>query len=136
MFVLRLVTGLIFIMHGSMKIGSMPMIVGFFGHLGFAPAAFWAWFAALLEVIGGAALILGVATRFFGILLAIEMIVAIIATGIGRGWGAHEFELLLAAASTAIAMVGSGRASLFKMECDNCGGMFCDGEVCVVDEAA
>ena len=92
----------------------------------------WVWFIALLEVLGGVALILGAATRLFGALLGIEMIVAILLTGIGRGWGAHELELLLAAASLAIALTGSGRWSAYKMECDTCGGILCDGEECLV----
>ena len=132
MFFLRLVTGVIFISHGAMKLGSIAMMTGFFASLGLWPAAAWVWFIALLEVLGGAALILGVATRFFGALLAINMFVAIFLTGIGRGWAAHEFELLLAASSLAIALAGSGRWSLYKMECDNCGAMFCNGETCVV----
>ena len=132
LFILRLVTGLIFIMHGAMKLGAIAMITGFFGHLGLTPALWWVWFIALLEVLGGVALILGAATRLFGALLGIEMIVAILLTGIGRGWGAHELELLLAAASLAIALTGSGRWSAYKMECDTCGGILCDGEECLV----
>ena len=132
MFFLRLVTGTIFIAHGSMKLGAIGMMSGVFASLGLWPAVGWVWFIALLEVLGGAALILGVATRFFGALLAIVMFVAIFLTDIGRGWAAHEFELLLAASSLAIALAGSGRWSLYKMECDHCGGMFCNGETCVV----
>lgn len=131
MFILRLVTGLIFVLHGAMKLGAIALIGAFFGHLGLAPELWWAWFIALLEVIGGAALILGVATRVFGALFAIEMVVAIFLTGIGRGFSAHEFELLLAAASFAIALAGSGRWSLWRMECARCGGIACDGETCV-----
>lgn len=129
--ILRVVTGLVFVMHGSMKIGHIDIVAGFFTHLGIVTGAVGvAWFIALLEVVGGAALILGVATRLFGLLLGIEMIVAIFMTGVGRGWGQHEFELLLAAASLAIALSGSGKFSLYKMECGHCGGMCCNGKTC------
>jgi putative oxidoreductase len=136
MFFLRLVTGIIFIMHGSMKLGALGMMAGFFGGLGLAPALWWVWLIGLLEVVGGAALILGVATRLFGALLAIEMLVAIFLTGVGRGFSAHEFELLLAAASFAIALSGSGGWSLYPLECETCGGVFCDGNQCVLVEEA
>jgi putative oxidoreductase len=134
MFVLRFVTGLIFVLHGAMKLSAITIIGAFFGQLGVPAALSVAWAIALLEVIGGAALILGVATRIFGALFAIEMIVAIFLTGVGRGFAAHEFELLLAAAALAIALAGSGRWSLFKSECENCGGIVCDGRECLVVE--
>ena len=136
LFFLRLVTGAIFIVHGSTKLGALGMMSGAFGHMGLVPALWWVWFIALLEVVGGAALILGVATRFFGALFTIEMLVAIFLTGVARGWSAHEFELLLAAASLAIALAGSGHWSLYSMECEACGGVFCDGRDCVLVEGA
>ncbi len=134
LFLLRLVTGLIFLLHGAMKVGNIAATSALFAHLGLMPSLEWAWFIGLLEVLGGAALILGVATRFFGAVLGIEMIVAIILTGIGRGFAAHEFELLLAAASFAIALIGSGSWSLYKMECDTCKGFLCEGGQCVAVE--
>ena len=133
MFVLRLVTGLIFIAHGASKLG-IERVGAMMAHFGLPAALGVAWFIALLEVIGGAALILGVATRLVGALFTIEMIVAIFLTGIGRGWSAHEFELLLAAASLAIALSGSGDWSLYPMECENCGGFLCKGDTCVAIE--
>lgn len=134
MFVLRLVTGLIFVLHGAMKLSAIALIGAFFGQLGVPAALTVAWFIALLEIIGGAALILGVATRLFGALFAIEMVVAIFLTGVSRGFSAHEFELLLAASSLAIALAGSGSWSVWKAECDNCGGIICDGRECLVVE--
>jgi uncharacterized membrane protein YphA (DoxX/SURF4 family) len=131
LFILRFVTGLIFLIHGATKVGGVQAVAQFFGTIGLSPSLEWAWFIGILEVLGGAALILGVATRFFGAVLGIEMVVAILLTGLGRGFGAHEFELLLGAASFAIALIGSGSWSLYKMECDNCGGFLCEGDVCV-----
>lgn len=130
LFFLRLVTGFIFVLHGAMKLSDMTQIIGYFGTLGLA--AWVAWFIALLEVVGGAALILGVATRFFGALFTIEMVVILFLFGIGTAVTAHQFELLLTAASLSIALAGSGRWSLFPLECARCGGVFCDGNTCVV----
>ena len=131
LFFLRLVTGLIFLLHGASKVGNIAMTSSMMAHFGLAPSIEWAWFIGLVEVLGGAALILGVATRFFGAVLGIEMIVAIFLGGFGHGFGPHEFELLLAAASFAVALIGSGTWSLYKMECDTCGGFLCEGGVCV-----
>lgn len=132
MFFLRLVTGLIFILHGLMKLQSPEMMAGFFAGVGLHPALFWVWAIGLLEVIGGAALIVGVAARVFGGLLAVEMIAAIFLTGLGRGFGAHEFELLLAVAALAVGLSGAGRWSLYSHNCERCGGVFCSGNTCVV----
>lgn len=132
LFLLRLVTGYIFLVHGATKVGNIQMVSGMMAHFGLAPSLEWAWFIGIVEVLGGAALILGVATRFFGAVLGIEMIVAILLGGFANGLAPHQFELLLAAASFAIALIGSGTWSLYKMECENCGGFLCEGDTCVV----
>lgn len=126
--VLRVSTGLIFFLHGWMKVNNLAQTVGMFGHMGFP--VWVAYCIAWLEVIGGLALILGVLTRLFGVLFAIEMLVATFVVGFGRGLG---FEFYLAMVSLAIALMGSGAFSVYSMECRNCGGMLCDGEVCVVE---
>ena len=70
---LRVATGVIFFTHGWMKVNNMAQTIVGFSHMGFAP---WvAYFIAYLEVIGGAALILGIATRFFATAFGIEMLV-------------------------------------------------------------
>ena len=131
LFLLRLVAGYIFLVHGAAKLGSIQMTSAMMAHFGLAPSFEWAWFIGLLEVLGGAALILGVATRFFGAVLGIEMVVAVLLGGFAHGLAPHQFELLLAAASFAIALIGSGSWSLYKMECDNCRGFLCEGDVCM-----
>ena len=128
---LRVATGLIFFLHGWMKVGDMARTVGMFAHMGFqAPIAY---FIAWLEVIGGLALILGIATRFFAVLFGIEMLVAAFIVGLGRGIG---LEFYLSMVSFAIALMGSGRFSIFKMECETCGGFLCNGRagICLVTE--
>ncbi len=124
---IRLALGLVFFMHGWNKVNNLGMVEGFFTQLGFggATGVFIAW----LEVIGGLALILGVFTRVFGVIFGIEMLVAIFATGFGRGYyQPHELEIFLMLVSFGVALAGSGGYSLWKMECDLCGGMMCKGE--------
>src|SRR6185312_17211866 len=75
---IRLGVGLVFLMHGIMKLQNLAGINSFFVHLGLpAPIAL---LIALLETIGGIALIFGIFTRVFALLLGIEMIVAIFIT--------------------------------------------------------
>jgi putative oxidoreductase len=120
---IRVVAGLIFTVHGWQKWQNLPSFIHFFGMIGFAP---WvAYFIAGLELIGGLLLILGVATRFFGLLFGIEMLVAAARVGVPHGFMGYEFELLLSAVSFGLALAGSGKFSLFKMECNQCGGMMC-----------
>ncbi len=114
MFLIRLMVGLVFLSHGWSKVVSLSATMMMFSHLGMWPivGVFIGW----LEVVGGLALILGLATRFFGILFAIEMLVAAVLIGTSRGFGAVEFELLLAACSLGIVFIGSGKYSVYKME--------------------
>ncbi len=126
---LRVSTGLIFILHGWMKVNALARTAVMFGHMGFP---MWVgYFIAWLELIGGIALVLGILTRFFGVVFGIEMLVATFLVGFGRGLG---LEFYLAMVSFSIALMGSGAFSVFPMECRECGGMLCDGEVCVSAE--
>ena len=120
---IRLALGLLFFTHGLMKVEELSMVTAMFAHLGFFP---WVgFFIAWLELIGGLALILGIATRVFAVIFGIEMLVATIIVGFAHGIG---IECVLTIVSFALALLGSGRYSVFKMECNNCGGMLCNGE--------
>jgi len=126
---IRVAVGLVFFMHGWNKVNNLSMVEGMFVHfgLGGGMGIFIAW----LEVLGGLSLILGLLTRVFGVIFGIEMLVAIFLTGFGRGlYQPHELEIVLMLLSFGLALAGSGRYSLLKMECDDCGGMLCDGAEC------
>jgi putative oxidoreductase len=74
----RLVIGVAFVQTGIGKWENFHDTVDFFASLGLpAPAANVA-FTATLEVVGGAALILGVGTNLFAALLSLTMVVAIL----------------------------------------------------------
>ena len=120
---IRVAAGVIFLTHGWMKVQNIEQTVMFMGHMGLAP--FIVYFISWLEVIGGVALILGVATRIFGIIFGIEMVVAMVFVGLGRGLG---LEFVLALISFGVALTGSGKYSIYKMECKHCGGLMCNGE--------
>jgi putative oxidoreductase len=119
--VLRLALGATFIMHGIPKFvpDGPGAFAGFLRSLGFPLPHFLAWIVAVLEIGGGAALILGLLVRAVGMLLIVEMLVTTlrvkVAGGVGfiapRGTG-WELDLLLAAAALAVVLLGPGAFAL------------------------
>jgi uncharacterized membrane protein YphA (DoxX/SURF4 family) len=127
--VIRIALGVLFFTHGLAKVEELSQVSAMFVHLGFFP---WVgFFIAWLELIGGIALILGVATRYVAFGFAIEMLVATNIVGFAHGIG---IEFVLAFVSLGLSLTGSGVYSIFRMECLNCGGVFCKGDTCVVVE--
>ncbi len=113
--VLRVVVGIVFVMHGYQKFGSIDMVSGFFASLGLG--ASMAYVVATIELVGGISLILGYGSKIAAGLLAIVMAGAIIkvhgANGffLGQAPG-YEFVLTLLGASVAILYTGAGKYGL------------------------
>lgn len=111
---LRVALGAIFIYHGYPKLTHSAQWVGNFDHMGFP--GYFAYIAGVLEVFGGAVLIAGVFTRIAGLLLAIEMAVAILKVHglISNPANVHsyEFPLALCAGAFVLATVGPGMISI------------------------
>lgn len=116
-FLLRVSSGALLLAHGLMKIFifTIPGTVGFFESLGF-PGLF-AYLTIFAEVVGGAALIFGVATRAVAILTLPPLIGALYVHA-GNGWvfssegGGWEFPLFWAITNLSIALLGSGAFAL------------------------
>jgi putative oxidoreductase len=72
----RILLGWLFLASGYGKLGNIPGTITYFTNLGMSPAGFWAWFAACAEVVLGAALILGIATRYAAIASFVWVLVA------------------------------------------------------------
>lgn len=110
--ILRLALGVILIHHGWPKLfGPQPGLKGFSGWLGsvgFPVPMFWAAIVALLEVFGGIALILGFATRWVSLLVALQFVVILIFVKKGAAWKEKEFDLLILGAALALMLLGSG----------------------------
>lgn len=97
--VIRVVLGVIFFAHGLSKFqGGIDNTAGFFPSLGLP--GFSAYLVAGIELIGGALIILGLATRIIAALFAAIMVVAIATVSLQNGLvGGFEFDLSLLAMS-------------------------------------
>jgi len=110
-FGLRIVAGILFIVHSTGKFDSGSS--GFFSSIGL-PAEM-SLLIGLLELIGGILLVTGVLTRIAGSLLAIEMLgVMIYVKKISSfsGKGGLELELLAFVILLTIIVLGPGRISI------------------------
>lgn len=110
----RVVVGTVFVAHGWQKFAGMGLeaTAEFFQQVGVPAAEVAAVAAALVEVSGGFALILGALLPVAGVLLAADMFGAIWFVhgelGFWASEGGYEFVLVLAAASIALGFSGGG----------------------------
>lgn len=116
--ILRVVLGATFLIHGAAKFqGGIENTVGFFDSLGLP--GFTAYLVALIELVGGLAMVLGVGTRIISILFAIVLAVAIVKVKLAGGFlgngqmAGYELDLALLAISIYLAMTNK---SLFALD--------------------
>jgi putative oxidoreductase len=115
---LRVVTGLVFFIHGYMKVFTMGVdgVTGFFASVGIPFAGLMALLVSYGELLGGLALILGLFTHWVAKLNVIIMIGAIyfvhLANGYSAGNGGYEYALLILVANVVINSFGAGKYSL------------------------
>lgn len=111
---LRMAFGLIFLTHGYPKIAKpVPGMFTLFVQHGLP--GYFVYVAGVLETFGGLLLIAGLFTRAAGMLLAAEMVIAVLKIHSGGGILAvhnYEFPLSLAAGCFALSAVGPGVLSL------------------------
>jgi putative oxidoreductase len=115
------VVGIVFLAHGLQKVLQFG-IGGFAGNLegmGVPLPLFFAAIVTLVELLGGAALILGLFTRVAAVLVAIDMLVAILMVHLPNGFftmsNGFEFPLTLLGASIGLVLAGPGEPSLDKV---------------------
>jgi putative oxidoreductase len=110
---IRLALGAMFIAHGLTKwlLFTLPGTAEFFASVGFP--GWTAYPVTALEVVGGAALVLGVYVRPLAALLAVELLAAA-SVHWHNGWmfsnpdGGWEYPVFLAVTCAALALLGDG----------------------------
>jgi len=112
----RAVVGLTFLLHGLDKLGNLSGTEQFFDSLSIPLPGLMAPFVALVEVVGGIALIVGLLAPLFGLALAGDMLVAALTQHMDKGFfvaeGGYELVLILGTASLGILLAGAGRFSV------------------------
>jgi putative oxidoreductase len=117
---LRVVVGLVFLMHGGQKLFGFGLAgtADIMGKLGLPFPFLSAAIVIAAELAGGLAILSGLYARWAGVVLAIEMLVAIPVARVHGGFFApygFEFELTLLGACLTFAALGSGGVSLERM---------------------
>lgn len=117
LFLVRVVLGVIFILHGGQKLFQFG-VSGFSGGLeqmGVPLAGLFGFLVVVAEFGGGIALVLGLLTRLAGMGIAATMIGAIWLVHLKNGFFApdgYEFPLMLLAAALGMVIMGPGAWSL------------------------
>jgi len=111
-FFMRLAVGGVFLLHGISKfehgIGATAHMLA---SVGFPFATIFAVILITIETVGAVCVLLGILTRAWAAVMAVEMVVAILAVKLPGG-GNVELEALLLAGAVTLVALGDGPLSL------------------------
>lgn len=115
--IVRVIVGIVFIAHGAQKLFGFGIagVIGGFGQYGVPLPTIAAPVVTFVELLGGIALLLGLFTRIAAILLAIDMLGAIVFVHFKGGFflpAGYEYPLTLLAVMVALAIGGPGEYAI------------------------
>ncbi len=118
--ILRVVVGAIFIAHGGQKlfVFGFDGVAGAFGQMGIPMAGILGPLVALVEFVGGLAVMTGLLTRIASLGLLSTMVVAILKVHLPNGFFAPtgiEFPLSLLGSTALLAIAGAGGFSIDRI---------------------
>jgi putative oxidoreductase len=110
---LRGVLGVLFLVLGYTRLSGSGLTgtTQLMESVGLTPGIAWAWVAGLLELVGGAALIIGVLTRWTALVLALESLAALAALAAGAPVNVEARAAMLAGL-LALGLIGPQRYAL------------------------
>lgn len=126
--ILRVIPGIIFLLAGIYKLMNMGMVVGGFTPIFGGYATVMSYLVAIVEILGGVSLLLGIFLRYSTPALAVIMIVATAMVHWPQGnslltsFMSSQFTLSLLTTLVAIGILGAGKYSLAKWDKSGCCG--------------
>ena len=114
----RIGLGIIFIAHGWQKFDEMGVkaVGAGFAKSGIPAPELSAYFSTFVELVGGAALLMGAFTAVAGLLLTLDMLGALLFVHIDKGVfvaeGGYELVVALGVGALLLAVFGAGRYSV------------------------
>jgi len=114
--VVRVVTGIILIVAGLQKfMTGLGVIAAGFEKIPIPLPGLTAPFVSVLELVGGVCLLVGLWTRWFGLIFALEHLVTTFWVKFRmQGWNSGRLELMLVAAGILFLLSGPGEAAIDK----------------------
>jgi uncharacterized membrane protein YphA (DoxX/SURF4 family) len=111
-FFMRLSVGGVFLLHGISKFHrGIDATAHMLAVIGFPFATIFAVILIAIETVGAACVLLGIMTRAWAAVMAVEMVIAILAVKLPGG-GNVELEALLLAGAVTLVALGDGPLSL------------------------
>ena len=111
-FIMRLAVGGVFLIHGIAKFQrGIGATASFLASLGFPFASMFAVILIAIETVGAICVLLGIWTRAWAAVMAVEMVVAILAVQLANGRN-FELEALLLAGAVTLVALGDGPLSI------------------------
>ena len=115
--IVRIVTGIVFLMHGWQKVFTygFPGVTDAFTKMGVPAPGLIGPFVAVMELLGGLALIVGLLTRLAALGLMFDMLGAILLVHLAGGFflpAGYEFALLLFSCCLGLVLAGPGSLSV------------------------